>query len=125
MTGPTKEQRAAARRKDPMGDDAAEAALLWLNDNASSAGKAKADVTYLEHWRKVVLNRLKRASTEKSDAAREVVARSHPDYEAVLVAQHEAIVAYEAMYWKRIAAEATLDAWRTRNANERGAGRMQ
>jgi hypothetical protein len=119
------EQRRAERRRNPMGDDAAEAALRWLNDNAGEAGIAKSRVVYMENYRKIVLNRLKRDSLAKSDAAKEVDARAHPEYLAVCEAQREAIEIHETMFWKRIAAEATLEAWRTRNANERGAHKMQ
>jgi hypothetical protein len=125
MDRPTPEQRHAARRADPMGDDAAEAALRFLVDQAGAAGEAKAKVVYMENFRKIVLNRLKRNSPGKSDAAREMEARAHPEYEAVCVAQREAIEAQETLFWKRIAAEATIEAWRTRAANQRGADKMQ
>lgn len=120
-----KAARQAERRRNPMGDEAAEAALRYLVEQAAEAGKAKADMIYLENFRKIVLNRLKLASSARSDAAAETAARAHPDYEKVCIAQRDAIEHHEQMYWKRIAAEATLDAWRTKNANNRGADRMQ
>lgn len=109
----------------PMGDEAAEAALLFLAENADAAGQARAQMIYMEHWRKSVLARLKRESPEKTDSAREAWARAHVDYQTVLDAQWEATRVYEALNWKRTHAEATLDAWRTRNANLRGSNRMQ
>lgn len=118
MTGPE-------TRRDPMGDAAAEDALHFLHDSAAEAGKAKAEATYMTRYRKIVLARLKRDSTEKSDAARETWARAHPEYEAACVAEYAAIERQESLYWQRVAAEATLDGWRTKNANQRGAGRMQ
>ncbi len=120
-----KAERAAARRRDPMGDDAAEAALRWLNDNAVLAGKAKADMVYMENYRKIMLNRLKMNSMSKSDAGAETEARAHPEYEKVVNALREAQEIYEALYWKRIVAEATLESWRTKSANARGALKMQ
>lgn len=113
------------KRTDPMGDDAAEAALWYLRDNAEAAGVAKAQMVYMEHFVKIVLNRLKQNSQARSDAAAETEARAHADYEAACKAQQEAIAAYEALYWKRIAAEATLESWRTRSANHRSMGKMQ
>lgn len=114
-----------AERRDPMDDKAAEAALWFLRDNAEAAGVAKAQMTYAENWRKIVLNRLKRASTARTDAAAETEARAHPEYLAACEAQKEAIAAHETLFWKRIAAEATIEAWRSRNANNRGAERMR
>jgi hypothetical protein len=112
-------------QRDPMGDAAAEDALMFLHDHAEEAGQARAQMTYLENFRKTELCRLKREAPDKTDAAREAWARSHPDYRTVLDAQWEAIRKYEMLSWKRTHAEATLDAWRTKNANTRGAGRMQ
>lgn len=112
-------------RYDPMGDEAAETALLWLRKNARKAGTAKAQLVYMENYRKIVLNRLKMNSLAKSDAAAETEARAHVDYEAACVALREAQEIHEEMYWKRIAAEATIEAWRSKNANQRGAERMR
>lgn len=120
-----KAARLAERRRNPMGDEAAEAALRFLVENAEAAGIAKANVVYLEHHVKIVLNRLKKSSTARSDAASETEARAHPDYQVACEAERDAIKAHEAMYWKRIAAQATIEAWRTKNANHRGADRMQ
>lgn len=110
---------------NPMGDAAAEAALLFLGGQAEAAGTARAQMTYMEHWRKTELARLKRVSTEKTAEAREAWARDHADYKTVLLAQYEAIRVYETLSWKRTQAEATLDAWRTKNANLRGANNFR
>lgn len=107
-----------------MGDEAAEMALLWLRKNADKAGVAKAQMVYMENYRKIVLNRLKMKSTAKSDAAAETEARAHPEYEAACVALREAMEVHEAMFWRRIAAEATIEAWRSRQATVRGAHKM-
>lgn len=113
--------------RDPMGDEAAQAALDFLHQNAEAAGQARAQMIYLENFRKCELARLKREAPPdaKSDAAREAWARTHPEYRTVLDAQWEAIKAFEMLSWRKTHAEATLDAWRTKNANQRGAGRMQ
>jgi len=119
------ERRAGERRVDPMGDSAAEEALRFLGSQAEAAGVARAQMTYLEHWRKSELARLKRQAPEKTDAAREAWARDHADYRVVLDAQYEAIRAYEVLSWKKTQAEATIAAWQTRNANNRAADRMR
>lgn len=117
--------RRAARMRDPMSDDAAEAALRFLVTQAEAAGVAKAQMIYSENWRKIVLNRLKKSSTARSDAAAETEARAHPDYEAACQAQREAIEIHEAMFWKRIAAEATIEAWRSKNSHNKAAEKMR
>lgn len=111
--------------RDPMGDRAAEEALLFLAHNAEAAGVARAHTVYMEHFRKATLARLRRAAPEKTEAGRDNWARAHPEYAEVLQAQVEAVSAYETLHWKRAQAEATIEAWRTRNANQRGAHRMQ
>lgn len=112
-------------RRDPMGDEAAEDALHFLVDSAADAGRTKAEMIYMERHRQIVLAKLKQQSDARSDAAKETWARTHPDYETACVAEYAAIEAHEALYWRRIAAEATIEAWRTRNANSRGAERMR
>lgn len=114
-------------RKNPMGDEAAEAALNFLSEYAMRAGKAKADAMYMENYRQVVLANLKRQAPAecKSDAARDEWARCQQQYIDHLNAQREAVEEDTKLHWKRIAAEATIEAWRTKNANQRGAGKMQ
>lgn len=119
------ERRAGERRVDPMGDAAAEAALLFLGQQAEAAGVARAQTVYLEHHRKSELARLKRISTEKTAEAREAWARDHPDYRLVLDAQWEAVRVWEVLMWKRTHAEATIEAWRSRGAQNRSADKMR
>jgi hypothetical protein len=111
-------------RKDPMSDESAEEALMFLVNNAEAAGIAKAHMTYMEHLRKTTLARLRRAAPDKTEAGRDAWARAHPEYMEVLNAQTEAISAHETLFWKRIHAEATIESWRTRASNNRAAGRM-
>ncbi len=113
------------RRADPMSDDAAEKALWYLRDNANAAGVAKSQVVQMEAFVKIVLNRLKQKSAARSDAAAETEARAHPEYEQAVLAYSGAVAVHEELYWKRLAAEATIEAWRSRNANNRGAERMR
>lgn len=113
------------RRPDPMSDDAAEKALWYLRDNASAAGVAKAQVVQLEAFVKIVLNRVKLKSGARSDAAAETEARASDEYEQACKAYSEAVAVHEELYWKRLAAEATIEAWRSKNANQRGAERMR
>jgi hypothetical protein len=122
---PPVDRRAPDRRRDPMSDEAVEEALLFLNDFADKAGKARADVTYMENFRKMTLARLRRAAPESSNDAKDNWARVHPDYIKVVEGQREAVAYQEKLFWKRTAAVATIEAWRTRSANQRGATTMR
>lgn len=113
-------------RQDPMSDAAAEAALNFLLENAAEAGKARAQMVYFEDARKALLARLKRQAPKeiKSQEAREDWAREQTEYNDMILAKYAAIERFEELNWKKTHAEATLDAWRTKNANARGAGRI-
>lgn len=112
---------------DQMSDEAVEEALRFLAENAAAAGMAKAQMIYLEHYRKSELARLKRAAppSERTDAAREAWARDHEEYKVVLDAQHEAVRQHEVLSWQKSAAEARISAWQTKNANNRAADRVR
>ena len=108
-----------------MSDESVEAAISFLNGFAEEAGVAKAQVTYLENFRKITLARLRRESPEKSIDAKDGWARTHPEYMEVCMAQNEAIAKNETLFWKRTAAVATIQAWQTRSANQRGASSIR
>jgi hypothetical protein len=107
-----------------LSDGAAENALAFLHGKAGEAGIAKARVIETEGWVKITKNRLMLQSMAKSISAQEVEAYSHKDYKAALDAHVQAVQEHETLYWKRLAAEAIIESWRTFNANNRGAGRM-
>ena len=118
------EEQKERRFRDPMSEQAADAALQFLRDTASKAGQAKAHVVYMENFVKVVKSQCMRESDSRSVAGQEVDAYCNPKYLEALKAQKEAIEAHETLYWKRIAAEATIEAWRSRNATRRSEGKM-
>lgn len=119
------EQTPTERRfTDPMCEEAAEAALHFLRTTADKAGQAKAHVVYMEAWVKTVRAKCMRKSSSRSVAGAEVDALCDEEYLAALEAQRQAIEIHETLYWKRIAAEATIESWRSKNANRRGEGRM-
>jgi hypothetical protein len=113
-----------SRTYGPMSDEAAEAALLFLVETAAAAGRAKGHMIYMERRRQIVLAQLKERSPHKSDTASDTWARAQDEYEQACIEERDANEAHETFYWKRLAAEATIEAWRTKNANVRGAHRM-
>lgn len=107
------------QKADPFSNKEAEKALWFIRDNAAHAAIAKANSIYMEEYRKTIKAKCMRSSTSKSIAAQEVDAYSHPDYIAHLEVMRAAIEEFELYRWKMVAAQATIEAWRTHQANIR------
>lgn len=105
-------------------DQQAENALEYLRTNASKAAKAKAERVYMEEFRKTVKSNVMQQHLEKPLAAQEREAYASAEYKAHLTAMQAAIEADEYNRWGMVAATATLDAWRTENANRRGEAKI-
>lgn len=90
-------------KPSPMSDEAAEAALHFLLENAAAAGKARAQMVYFEDARKVLLARLKRQAPKdiKSQEAREDWAREQQEYQDMIVAKYAAIEQFETLSWRK------------------------
>lgn len=105
-------------------DQQAENALEYLRLNASKAAKARAERIYMEEFRKTVKSNMMQRHIEKPLAAQEREAYASPEYKTHLDAMREAIEADEYNRWGMVAATATLDAWRTEQANRRGESKI-
>lgn len=100
-------------------DEHVERALDYLRVNASKAAKAKAERIYMEEFRKTVKANEMKKHLHAPLAAQEREAYDSKEYRAHLEAMKTAIEADEYNRWGMVAAQATLDAWRTENANKR------
>lgn len=107
------------QKEDAFSNRAAEKALWYIRDNAANAAVAKANMIYMEEFRKTVKAQCMKLSTSKSMAAQEADAYAHPNYVAHLEVMRTAIEASETHRWKMVAAQATIEAWRTHQANTR------
>lgn len=58
-------------------------------------------------------------STETTMAGKEMYAKAHPDYIAILHGIKEAIELEETLKWELISAQATIEIYRTESANNR------
>ena len=105
-------------------DEQAEKALHYLRTNAPKAAQAKAERVYMEEFRKTVKSTVMRDHLDKPVTAQEREAYASEQYQTHLEAIKEAIQADEFNRWGMVAASATLDAWRTFNANQRGEKKM-
>jgi hypothetical protein len=104
-------------------EKSATAAREFIWKNASILGKASADKSYLEAFLKSKLALLMKESTESSFAGKEMDAKAHPDYIALLhgikLAQEQEIT----LKWQMESAKITVEIYRTESANNRNIDR--
>ncbi|GAC1610290.1 MAG: hypothetical protein NVS3B3_18680 [Aquirhabdus sp.] len=98
----------------------AENALEYLRINAGKAAKARAEREYMSEYRKTIKANVMKLHLSEPVSAQEREAYASKEYQAHLLALREAIEADEFCRWGMVAASATLDAWRTSQANKRG-----
>jgi hypothetical protein len=106
-------------------DEAAQKALDFLRFQAAEAALSRANRIYMEEFRKTVKANCMAVSSEKAITAQERDAYANPAYIAHLEAMRAAIELDEIHRWKMVAAQATIEAWRTHQANRRGEQKMQ
>lgn len=98
----------------------AEDALLYLHKGAEKHAQARANANYLDDYLKVEIARLKGAMVgSQSDAAKTQMALEHPDYRKALEARRIAEEIHYTNVFKREAAMALIEAWRTACSNAR------
>lgn len=97
----------------------ADKALRFLHEEAMAHAQARANADYLENWVKVEKARIMALFVGMSNAAAEAEALRHPAYLGALQAKKIADEAWYLAQFKRGAAEAVLDCWRTACSNAR------
>ena len=90
---------------------------MWKNSKI--LGQASADRSYLEAFLKSKLALLMSESTETTMAGKEMYAKSHPDYIALLDGIKEAQNQEVTLKWKMDSAKITIEIYRTESANNR------
>lgn len=98
-------------------------AVDYIIQNAGKFAQAKAQRVYLEEFRKSKKALLMAQSTAKSAVEREQYAYGHEDYLALLGGLKSAVEVEEKLRWDLIAAQARVEIWRTRSANNRAQDR--
>jgi hypothetical protein len=100
-------------------EESATKARNFIWKNSATLGKATADRSYLESFLKSKLALLMKESTESSFVGKEMEAKSHPDYIALLegikVAQEQEVT----LKWQMEAAKISFEIYRTESANNR------
>ena len=94
-------------------------AIDFMLKNAKSYAKAKADVTYIEQFRKSKKAMLYANAIGNTIADKDSYARSHPEYLELLDGLREAVEKAEGLRWQLIAAQARIDVWRSQEASNR------
>lgn len=98
----------------------AQKALAYLHENAMLHGQARAQADHMDSWVTAELNRIKGLIVgDLSDAAKTAEAMRHPSYTEALLARKEAKAIWYEIQFKREAASAFVEAWRTCCSNER------
>lgn len=100
-------------------EESAQRARKFIYEQGALYGKAKADRTYLEHFLKSKMALLMAESTESTMTGKEMYAKAHQDYIAILHGIKEAIELEETLKWQLISAQATIEIYRTESANNR------
>ena len=98
-------------------------AVDYILKHASLFAKAKAERTYIEHFRKSLKGILMKRSMESAIGAQERDAYAHEEYVQLLKGLKEAVEIEEKLRWDLIGAQARVEIWRTEQANNRAEGR--
>ncbi len=99
-------------------------AINYMIKNAKAYAQAKAEVTYLEEFRKSKKAILFSQAIGNTVADRENQAYAHPEYQALLKGLRAAVEKAEELRWKLIAAQARIDVWRSQEASNRTMDRV-
>ena len=101
-----------------------ERAVDYLRNSAQEAAEARAQVKYLAEFLKAKVAKIATAQAGMSAAAAEQIAKAHPDYSDLLDGYRVAVEKDAFHTFKREAAAAMIDAWRTQCSNARVEGRI-
>jgi len=98
-------------------------AINFMIKNAKAYAETKANVTYLEQYRKSKKALLFASALGNTIADKEAYAYSHPEYIKLLDGLKEAVADAEELRWMLVAAQARIDVWRSQEASNRGIDR--
>ena len=96
----------------------------FIFKHSKEYAQAKAEVTYLEEFRKSKKAILFSQAIGNTVADRENQAYAHPEYQELLKGLQAAVERAEELRWKLIAAQARIDVYRTQEASNRTMDRI-
>lgn len=94
-------------------------AVDYILRHAKQFAKAKAERTYIEHYRKSLKAILMKKSNESAIGAQEREAYAHPEMLELIKGLQAAVEIEEKLKWDITAAELRVEIWRTEQANNR------
>ena len=94
-------------------------AVGYILRHAKHFAKAKAERTYIEHYRKSLKAILMKKSNESAIGAQEREAYAHPEMLELIKGLQAAVEIEEKLKWDITAAELRVEIWRTEQANNR------
>ena len=98
-------------------------AIDYMLANSKKYAKAKAERIYLEEYRKSLKALLMKRSTEDTLGAQEREAYAHEEYRQLLEGIRDAVEIEEKLRWDLIAAQASVEVWRSQEASNRAEAR--
>jgi len=105
--------------KEILDDNSIEKAVDYLRDSAEPSAQATANRKYLEEYRKAKKSLLMKKHLTLAISAQEREAYADPEYVELILGLKQAIYEDEKQKHLRVAAEAKIEAWRTKQANLR------
>lgn len=99
-------------------------AINYMIRHSAEYAQAKAQVTYLEEFRKSKKAMLFSTAIGNTIADKDNYAYSHPEYLEVLDGLKKAVEKAETLRWMLVAAQARIDVWRSQEASNRGLDRV-
>jgi hypothetical protein len=100
-------------------EESANKARRFIYDKSVDFAQAKANRIYLEQFLKSKLAILMSESSETTFSGKEMDAKKHQDYIALLYGLKEAVATEEELKWKLISAQLAVEIYRTESANNR------
>ena len=94
-------------------------AVDYILRHAKQFAKAKAERTYIEHYRKSLKAILMKKSNESAIGAQEREAYAHPEMLELIKGLQAAVEIEEKLKWDITAAELRVEIWSTEQANNR------
>lgn len=100
-----------------------QSSIQMMLDTAPRLARAKGERVYLEEYRKSLKSILMKASGQTSAALQEREAYADPQYIDHLKALRIAVEGEEALRWKMVAMQASVEVWRSQEASNRAIDR--
>ena len=105
-------------------EENAQAAFDYLNNAVDAAGMARCNKILTEAKRKSIEAKLMRECNDKTQSEKATYANSHPEYLEACEAEAKAAGIDEWHRHQKSRASAVIEAWRTEQANLRGASKV-